>query len=203
MRFSERGANVEAVEIHPGMIKLAEEWFDFDSGLVQVWLEDGRGFLRRREKAYDVVLLDAFSGDSSPSHLLTREAFEDAKRALRGNGILVLNCIASTAPGADYLLASVQRTMGSVFDQVRIHFSPGGNVFLVASEGRLACDAERGLAACGAAFKERVEKTLLSYETELRAGGQLLTDDWNPVEFHDARWRAKEREKLAWMMYRK
>jgi len=32
---------------------------------------------------YDVVILDAFLGDSSPSHLLTREAFASIHRVLR------------------------------------------------------------------------------------------------------------------------
>jgi len=30
----------------------------------------------------------------------------------------------------------------------------------------------------------------------------VLTDDFNPIEFHDAAYRAAAREKLAWLMYR-
>ena len=203
MRFAETDAAVDAVEIHPGIIEMAETWFDFDPSRVRVWLEDGRGFLRRRHKDYDVVLFDAFSGDSSPSHLLTREAFRDARKALREDGVLVVNCITSTEPGQDYLIASVQRTLSIEFPNVRVHFSHGGNVFLVASGAPLTANAERGLATCGEAFRERVAETLANFETALRGGGDVLTDDRNAVEFRDAGWRAKERGKLAWIMYRK
>ncbi len=38
---------------------------------------------REEPQNYDIIFLDAFSGDSVPAHLLTREAFEIYKRHLR------------------------------------------------------------------------------------------------------------------------
>ena len=38
---------------------------------------------------YDLILLDAFSSDSIPVHLITREAFEIYKRHLGSDGLIV------------------------------------------------------------------------------------------------------------------
>ena len=46
-------------------------------------LGDGRHFLNRAPRQYDVVILDAFIGDSFPSHLMTRETFAAVKQVLR------------------------------------------------------------------------------------------------------------------------
>ncbi len=41
---------------------------------MQVLLGDGRLLLQRGGSTFDVLAVDAFSGDSIPVHLLTREA---------------------------------------------------------------------------------------------------------------------------------
>ena len=58
----------------------------------QMILGDGR--LRLREApdgAYDVLIVDAFSSDAIPTHLLTREAVSDYRRTLSDDGLLVLH----------------------------------------------------------------------------------------------------------------
>ena len=40
---------------------------------------------------FDVLLLDAFSGDSVPIHLLTREAFEIYQRHMKPDGIIAVH----------------------------------------------------------------------------------------------------------------
>jgi hypothetical protein len=58
----------------------------------RIILGDGR--LRLREApngAYDVLILDAFSSDAIPTHLLTREAVQDYLRSLSPDGLLVMH----------------------------------------------------------------------------------------------------------------
>ena len=43
------------------------------------------------DATYDLLILDAFSGDSIPTHLLTVEAFRDDLRVLKPNGLLVIH----------------------------------------------------------------------------------------------------------------
>src|SRR6185436_19544511 len=86
----------------------------------------------------DAIILDAFLGESSPTHLMSREAFTAMRDILRPNGVLVINCFGDFTPGKDFLVASLQKTLGKAFPSVRIHSgSEQGNVFFVASSTEL------------------------------------------------------------------
>lgn len=78
-------------EINPLVEMIAREYFwylpDYEQRTgkkCEVRLGDARLTMEREEpQNYDVIFLDAFSGDSVPAHLLTREAFEIYKKHLR------------------------------------------------------------------------------------------------------------------------
>jgi hypothetical protein len=58
----------------------------------EVALGDGRLSLEREpDQRFDVLVLDAFSSDSLPTHLLTLEAFEVYERHLAPAGVLAVN----------------------------------------------------------------------------------------------------------------
>jgi len=46
------------------------------AGKVDLILRDGRKALEESKQDYDVIVIDAFTGDGVPSHLLTREAYD-------------------------------------------------------------------------------------------------------------------------------
>lgn len=79
-------------EINPAVIDFARRHFTFlDDSLakVEVVLGDARLSMdREKPQSFDVLILDAFSGDSIPVHLLTREAFAVYLRHLQPEGIL-------------------------------------------------------------------------------------------------------------------
>ncbi|HET7725788.1 MAG TPA: fused MFS/spermidine synthase [Candidatus Limnocylindrales bacterium] len=57
-----------------------------------VRIGDGRLLLAREPAAsHDLVMMDAFSSDSIPVHLITVEALEEALRTLRPNGLLAVH----------------------------------------------------------------------------------------------------------------
>jgi hypothetical protein len=61
-------------------------------GRVELVLGDGRLALEREPaQHFDLLVLDAFSSDSVPVHLLTREAFAIYARHLRDDGLLLAN----------------------------------------------------------------------------------------------------------------
>jgi spermidine synthase len=84
-------------EINPGVVKIAEDpqYFSFlklcppKGGIV---LGDARLNLQKTsDKLYDVMVLDAFSSDSIPVHLLTSQALELYFNKLKEDGILIIN----------------------------------------------------------------------------------------------------------------
>ncbi len=86
-------------EINQNVIHVAYEYFWFLGdcrGKCEVLLGDARLTLERELadghlQQFDVLALDAFSGDAIPTHLLTREAFEIYDRHLHGDGALCVH----------------------------------------------------------------------------------------------------------------
>ena len=79
-------------EIDPQVPILAMEYFSFlhdSEAKIDVVLGDARlSIEREKAQEYDVLAVDAFSGDAIPAHLITSEAVQLFRRHLATNGIL-------------------------------------------------------------------------------------------------------------------
>lgn len=82
-------------EINPQVLQLATSWFTFlpdCPGQHRVFLGDARLTMEQQpSQQYDVLAIDAFTGDAIPVHLLTREAFAVYFRHLKPGGILAVH----------------------------------------------------------------------------------------------------------------
>ncbi len=94
--YARRGQDVTFFEIDPAVERMARDtrWFSYLSDCgprCTVIVGDARLSLARApEGAYDVIVLDAFSSDAIPVHLVTREAFAlYCSRLAPGGAILV------------------------------------------------------------------------------------------------------------------
>jgi len=80
-------------EISPRVVDIARREFTFlndTSAKTEVILGDGRLSLEREPaRGYDVLGIDAFSGDSIPMHLVTREAMAIYLKHLSPDGVIV------------------------------------------------------------------------------------------------------------------
>lgn len=210
MQFARDGARVDVVEINEAVVPVAEKWFDLDPKMLNLTIGDGRQFLNGCQKKYDAVALDAFLGDSSPSHLMTREAFAAMRRVLKPEGVLVINSFGDFDPGQDFFTTSLFKTLTNVFSSVRIHTATGGNTFYVASqraplemvytpETTNVHPSQVGAAQMAYAGVIEPGRTYRGLALNL-ANGRVLTDDFNPVDFYDARNREENRRRLAMSM---
>ncbi len=236
MQFASVGIETDVVEINGAVVPLAEKYFDFDSSKLTLTIGDGRQFLNQNDDRYDAIILDAFLGDSSPSHLMTKEAFTEMRRHLTERGVLVINSFGESSPDRQFFAASLDQTLRAAFGQkgVKVHASGYGNVFFVAaSAGELTehnppippdSEAKQRLddastdeatiaewrkwhAAAkgqGPFFSEHAQvqsemglmwKKQLAFDDPSK--GQILRDDFNPVEFYDSRNREDNRRNLV------
>ncbi|HEV3008944.1 MAG TPA: fused MFS/spermidine synthase, partial [Burkholderiales bacterium] len=80
-------------EISPRVVDIAQREFTFlqdTSAKTEIVLGDGRLSLEREPpRGYDVLGIDAFSGDSIPMHLVTREAMAIYVKHLKPDGVIV------------------------------------------------------------------------------------------------------------------
>jgi hypothetical protein len=161
-------------------------------------MDDGRHFLNRCARKYDAVILDAFLGDSSPSHLMSREAFTAMREVLRPGGVLVINTFADTESGKDFLAASLDNTLKTVFRSVQIHGSDEDNVFFVASDQpALTIWKLPDYSTTHPACQQAVENDCTNTLQVSAAHGMVLTDDYNPVDYYDAANREELRRSLT------
>lgn len=93
--YARPGDKMTAYEIEPIMEPIARDWFhyleDFRGDEQVHIVGDGRLALEQTDDTYDLMFMDAFSGDGIPFHLVTVEALEAYMDRLDEDGVLVVN----------------------------------------------------------------------------------------------------------------
>jgi hypothetical protein len=117
--FGRPGDTITFYEINAKVFTIADQEFSYvkdSKAKVERVLGDARLSLEREEpRGYDVMVIDAFSSDSIPIHLLTKEAMADYLKHLAPDGVVafhVTNRYLNLAPVIDrvakeYNLASI------------------------------------------------------------------------------------------------
>ncbi len=133
--------NIDVVEIDPDVIEAARLYFDLrDDPRLTVYNEDGRRYLQRTEKRYDLVVLDAYSKTYVPFHLMTLEFFKLLHERLSDDGVIVSNLIASLVGDTANLFWAEYKTISQVFPKIYIFptsdTGPGWvqNIILIATK---------------------------------------------------------------------
>lgn len=199
-QFAREGVQVDVVEINSAVVPVAERFFDLDPSKMRITIGDGRQFLNRCTNRYDAVVLDAFLGDSSPAHLMTREAFESMRQVLSPEGVLVINCFGGTGQGRDFFLASMMKTLRAAFPHVELRAAENGNAFFAASASPLRLVRRLDPQTVHPMVRDAAVRVLSSTQETDPTHGRVLTDDFNPVEFYDAANRERLRKNLAQSM---
>jgi hypothetical protein len=100
--YAAEGDRFRFYEINPDVAEQADEYFTYledargRGARLDIELGDGRKVLERQlaqdgPQEFDVLIVDAFSSDAIPVHLLTIEAFELYWSHLRPNGVLAVH----------------------------------------------------------------------------------------------------------------
>ena len=93
--YGKPGDSFRFYEINPQVVSVANGWFTFlkqSPAKIEIILGDARLSLESEpSQQFDVLAVDAFSGDAIPVHLLTKEAFAVYFRHLKPGGILAVH----------------------------------------------------------------------------------------------------------------
>ncbi len=136
-------AQIDAVEIDPAVVRLADQYFDVRSGgNVRVHTADAVAFVASVADRYDLILMDAFLRPSSdtdttgvPARLKTLEFLGRLKQALAPGGVVAFN-VNEHASMADDIAA-----VTTAFGQVAVYRSPpSGNKVIIAAAGAMPAD---------------------------------------------------------------
>jgi spermidine synthase len=173
---------VDAVEIDGELTEIARTYFDMRGPRLQAFTDDARPYLRRTERRYDAILIDAYRQPYIPFYLATREFFELAHDRLNPGGVVLVNI--GHPEGNDELEKVLTATAGDVFRTVLRDPSEPTNTVMIATD------------AAGASG-ERLVRNAATLPPDLRPiateagrrtgpglpGGTIYTDDKAPVEW--------------------
>jgi len=114
--------HIEVVEIDRAVVDVGYRYFGVPHDeRLKVSVGDGRRFLARDERRWDVIVLDAFFADTIPFHLVTAEFMDLVERRLAPGGVVVTNAIGALAGPGSKLFRSIYRTYRTVFPTVEVH----------------------------------------------------------------------------------
>ena len=169
---------IDVVEIDGDITKLAKKYFYLDKLIsdynlnenhrLELINEDGRTYSNRNTKKYDVILNDAFSGDTPAKTLTTLEVIQKIKKSLNENGLYLSNIISSLEGRDSRFIKAEVNTLKKVFKNVYVipcrsieDKETTQNNMVIASDQEINFDGE---------YKLNID------ENEI-----VLTDDYCPV----------------------
>lgn len=139
---SKTGDSVKFYEINPKVIDFAKEYFYYlteSPTKVEVVLGDGRLMLERESpQQFDVLAIDAFSGDAVPVHLITREAMALYLKHIKPDGAVAFHVTSrylNLAPVVKQLADDAGYEVVLIADKSDdIHYSPSNWVIVTRNQ---------------------------------------------------------------------
>ena len=182
-KLAREGIDVVVAEIDPEVIRLAREYFGFQGEAVAA---DGRRYLQRDYRKWDLIFVDAYLGNSPPWQLYTREAFELYRDRLNPGGAVIVNFIGSHLDKEQLpALEAVVTTADKVFKTVDTYPDPWEpddyptrNIYIVASDHARIEQRHEGDPGQAQSLAEAIAR-MQPYPVE---EGVILTDDAAPLE---------------------
>jgi hypothetical protein len=172
--YGQAGDRIQFYEINPAVTPIAQNLFRYlreSSAQISIVDGDGRSSLSREQpQNFDVLVIDAFSGDAIPLHLLTTQAVEIYKRHLAPGGILAFH-ISNQHVDLEPEIALLAKAAGM---EVR-------RVSSIANEGRGEFTATWMLLTDNPSFFTQPEVASRVHEAAGDSRVRLWTDDYSSL----------------------
>lgn len=182
-------ASIDVVEIDPDVVAIAKKYFLFkENDRMKVQVNDGRMFIKRTKKKYDLVFLDAYRNGGIPFHLTTKEFLLETKKILKPGGVVTSNIL---SPSSNAFHDAMIVTYRNAFEHLHLFVGDeSGNYIFVATDHtkdkqvkeirerakRIAQEKRFDFDLAGIVDGHRYGSALREVEAE------LLTDDFAPVD---------------------
>ena len=179
---------LDLVEVDQAVVKVATDYFGFKkTDQIDVHVTDGRVFARRalrRKEQYDLIILDAFTGEYIPEHLMTVEFLENIKGLLTPGGVVIANTFSGSS-----LYHHESATYSAVFGPFfSLKMRGTGNRVIVASTAKLPTretltDNALALGSRFEHYKIDLQKYVpnMNKEPDWKTDKRLLTDQYAPA----------------------
>ena len=174
-------ARVDGVEIDGALTDVGRRLFDLQGPNLHTHTADARPFLRRADRRWDVIVVDAYRQPYIPFYLTTKEFFAQVRDHLTPRGVVLVNV--GHPERSDRLEKVLAATMRTSFPAVLRDPVTDTNVVLAGgpsgiSVGRIVSAAPSLPEGLGPVAQAAADRT-----TTAPRGGPVYTDDKAPVEW--------------------
>jgi hypothetical protein len=181
--YGNRGDVIRFYEINPLVERLASHWFTFLHGSdakTDVVLGDARlSLVSEGPQHFNVIVIDAFSGDAIPVHLLTREALALYRRHLEPDGVIAFH-VSNQYINLEPVVAAIAADAGLHAVSVHSHGDDQNGLYY----------ADWILVTANQVFLGQPEVVNNGFPTPVQAGVRLWTDNYSSV-FPLLKWHTK------------
>jgi hypothetical protein len=172
--YGNAGDVVRFYEINPLVERLARHWFTFlhdSAAQTDVVLGDARlSLATEAPQRFNVIAVDAFSGDAIPVHLLTREALALYRRHLQPDGIIAFH-VSNQYIDLEPVVAAIASDAGLEAVSVHSHGDQQNGLYY----------ADWILVTANQGFLRQPEIVNNGFPTALRNDVRLWTDNYSSV----------------------
>jgi len=178
-------ATIDVVEIDPKVTELAKKYFNLkENSRLSIYHEDGRVYLNKIQKKYDVIFGDASSHYSLPYQLTTKEAIQRKYDILNDDGVVILNIISAIDGEKSKFLRAEYATYKRIFPQVYLFpiLEPNDgnkvqNIILIALKSK----DNQNFNNADIELNEYLQHL---WKKEIDDDIPILTDDFAPVDYY-------------------
>jgi spermidine synthase len=188
---------IDVAELDPMVVDVAKRFFEVrEDPRLRIAVQDGRQFLLRSARKYDIIILDAYFAESIPFHLTTVEFYRLVKSRLEPGGVVISNVIGALEGPRSQLFRAMYKTHGQVFPGMypfAVAFRPYLDTDVIRNIMLVATD-ERGLSRSQILARARQVASRTTFPRFLQYAGDyydgtiatsdvpILTDDYAPVD---------------------
>lgn len=122
-------SQIDVVEVDEALVEIAKNYFEFsDNPRLQVHVDDGMEFIKRSNKNYDMIIVDAFHGYKIPEHLVSAASVKLYKSVLTPGGAIVFNIISPYGPAETGLASRMIKAFSRQFRNVGLYRSDPADI---------------------------------------------------------------------------
>jgi len=85
------GMDLDIVDLDERIRHIAKEYFKYNPETSNLFIDDARHYIRNTAIKYDFVVIDLLLGEVQPTHVFSLEGFEDLKKILNEDAIVIIN----------------------------------------------------------------------------------------------------------------
>ena len=180
--------HIDAVEIDPVVVELAQKYFNvYEDKKLNIYVDDARSYLASTLKKYDFIEIDLFHGGPEiPFYVATKEFFIDVRKHINENGLMMMSVLGIPGlQGMEGLFKSIANTISTIFPSVYFYPIRTSTIIIATKQPTTEGDLKKKLRIVDGPlfyYAKKVHDGLKPYKYDYKF--PIFSDNLAPVELY-------------------